>query len=336
MESDECGFSSETNGRLLSTNGVDPTTGEHDRPLVCRLALDDITVDQSVQARATMLGEDVVEEYAAAMREGEEFPALVVFQQGGTYVLADGFTRHAAAKRAALTTIECVVHEGGLRDAMLYAVGANATHGRPRSAADKRSAVLKLLADDAWRKWSNHQIGRFCRVSHQLVADVRSATGLATSDVTYKGRYGVGTMKIGRIGKSSKERGLTELSSSLPASANKDEAEITPHTAASVETAPASVSLIDKSDVDDNGRAYVDQHVGPAKSLAILAEFVRFVLTRIDRQERNLIVNIIEQDEAEFCRLCECAELVICAESGMPHDVGAVRDGQTIKQMVPN
>jgi hypothetical protein len=77
----------------------DAIIGEHDRRL---LALDDITVDETVQARAQMLGEDVVDEYAAAMREGDDFPALVVFQQGGTYVLADGFTRHAAAKRAEL------------------------------------------------------------------------------------------------------------------------------------------------------------------------------------------------------------------------------------------
>jgi hypothetical protein len=99
MESNE---SDRTNGNDCD----DLTTGEHDRTLVRRLALDDITVDETVQARAQMLGEGVVEEYAAAMREGDEFPALVVFQKGGTYVLADGFTRHAGVKRAALTTFE--------------------------------------------------------------------------------------------------------------------------------------------------------------------------------------------------------------------------------------
>ena len=163
----------ETN-EIVNTYGGDQTAGEHDRPLVRRLALDDITIDETVQARAQMLGEDVVEEYTAAMREGDEFPPLVVFQQGGTYVVADGFTRHAAAKRAGLTAFECVVHAGGLRDATLYAIGANASHGRPRSAADKRSAVLKLLADDAWCRWSSHRIAQLCRVSHQLVLELRS------------------------------------------------------------------------------------------------------------------------------------------------------------------
>ena len=298
--------------------------GEH--PPV-RLALDDITVDETVQARAQMLGEDVVEEYAAAMREGDDFPALVVFQQGGTYVLADGFTRHAAAKRAGLTTFECVVHPGGLRDAVLYAVGANASHGRPRSAADKRAAVLKMLADDAWCQWSNQTIARLCRVSHQLVGEVRKATGRATSQVTYQGRYGVGTMNTGRIGKPSTDSDSAEPSGSLPVSANKNETDAIPRTAASVETAPAVVSLIDKSGVDDEGQVY-DQHVGPTKALAILAEFLKFVLTRIDGQEMDLVVTIIEQDAAEFRCLCERAELAVRAESGTHRDLGVVHDYQ--------
>jgi hypothetical protein len=320
----------------VSTNGGDQTKGEHDRPLVRRLALDDITVDETVQARAQMLGEDVVEEYAAAMREDEEFPALVVFQQGGTYILADGFTRHAAAKRAGLTTFECVVYPGGLRDAMLYAVGANACHGHPRSNADKRSAVLKLLKDDEWCRWSSHRIAQLCRVSHQLVLKLQSTTGRATSQVKYKGRYGVRTMNIRRSKKPSTDSGSAELSGSLPANANNGETEITPHTAASVETAPAAVSLIDKSDVDDEDQVYADQRAGPAKSLAILAEFLKFVLPRIDCQERNLVVTVIEQDVPEFRRLCDRAELAIRTDSGTPRDAGVVHDDQTIKQMVQN
>jgi hypothetical protein len=70
---------------------------------------------------------------------------------------------------------------------MLYAFGANASHGRPRSAADKRSAVLKMLADDTWCHWSNNRIAQLCHVSHQLVGEVRSATCRATSQVTYQG-----------------------------------------------------------------------------------------------------------------------------------------------------
>ena len=108
---------------------------ERDRPTIRTLALDSIVIDDSVQARAMMMV-GAVDDYAEAMRQGAAFPPIDVFQEGDIYILADGFTRHAAAKRASLTEIGCVVHVGDLRDAKLFAVGANATHGHPRSAAD--------------------------------------------------------------------------------------------------------------------------------------------------------------------------------------------------------
>jgi ParB-like nuclease domain len=206
--------------------------GEQDCPTIRQLLLDHITIDTTVQARAEMLGDDIIEEYAAAMRAGDRFAPLVVYQHGETYILADGFTRHAAATRAEITTIDCEVREGTLRDAKLFAVGANATHGRPRSAADKRHAVLKMLEDTEWSKWSDRRIAQLCRVSHQLVGEVRSATGRATSEVTYKGRYGVRKMKVGKIGKA----------------------------AESIEAAVGAVSLIDGvADVGELGQVYAVQ-----------------------------------------------------------------------------
>ena len=91
---------------------------------------------------------------------------------------------------------------------------------------------------------------------------------------------------------------------------------------------PAAVSLIDKSDVDDEGQVHVEQHVGPAKVLTILAQFLKFVMVRIDGKERNLIVTIIEQDAAEFHCLCERAKLAIRADSSTPRDLGVVHDDQ--------
>lgn len=307
--------------------------GEHDRLPVRRLALDCILIDESVQARAKMMAEVVIDDYAEAMRQGAAFPPIDVFQEGDIYILADGFTRHAATKRAGLTEIGCVVHVGELRDAKLFAVGANATHGHPRSTADKRYAVLKLLKDEEWCKWSDRKIAEQCRVGHQLVSKLRRFTGRATSVRTFKGKHGVGKMKTERIGKTStnksrKAGGLGDQPGSLAPIVNKDETEITLHTAASVETAPAAVSLTDKSDVDDEGQVCADQHVGPAKALAILAEFLKFVLARIDRQERNLVVSVIEQDAAEFRCLCKRAALAISADSGTPRDLGVVHDDQ--------
>jgi hypothetical protein len=66
------------------------------------------------------------------------------------------------------------VHEGGRRDAILFAVGANATHGLRRTNADKRRAVLTLLHDPEWRQWSDSEIAHKCRVSRPLVAEMRA------------------------------------------------------------------------------------------------------------------------------------------------------------------
>jgi hypothetical protein len=207
--------------------------------LICPIALDKICIDECVQARAKIVPK-VVDEYAEAMREGDEFPPLVVFQEGDSCILADGFTRHAAAKRAERTSIDCEVRAGGLRDAMLFAAGANATHGRPRSTADKRRAVLKLLNDDEWCIWSDREIARHCHVGHQLVAELREVTGRATSERKFWSKHGgVGKMKIGKIGQKSRHKSSraasfraaeTQRLALLQSTAATNETETTPGT----------------------------------------------------------------------------------------------------------
>jgi hypothetical protein len=65
------------------------------------------------------------------------------------------------------------VWPGTLRDAILFAAGANDRHGLRRSREDKRRAVETLLADAEWAAWSDREIARRCAVSHPLVAAVR-------------------------------------------------------------------------------------------------------------------------------------------------------------------
>jgi len=62
--------------------------------------------------------------------------------------------------------IACFVYQGTRREAVLYSVGANADHkpALPRSREDKRRAVMTLLQDPEWGKWSNCQIAKACRV----------------------------------------------------------------------------------------------------------------------------------------------------------------------------
>lgn len=65
---------------------------------------------------------------------------------------------------------------GTRRDAILYAVGANATHGLPRSNADKRRAVETMLRDEEWVVWSDREIARRTQTSAPFVAKVREET----------------------------------------------------------------------------------------------------------------------------------------------------------------
>jgi ParB-like chromosome segregation protein Spo0J len=112
---------------------------------VVDLPLSHISRNQRAQPRAK-LDEQVIAEYAEAMRQGEIFPPVTVFYDGKDYWLADGYLRFEAAARIGRDSISAEVHEGTLRDATLWAVGANATHGRRRSEADKQRAARQLLS----------------------------------------------------------------------------------------------------------------------------------------------------------------------------------------------
>jgi hypothetical protein len=136
------------------------------------LSIDEIRTDTAAQPRQFM-STDKIEEYADLMKTGVEFPGPVVFFDGSVHWLADGFHRVQAARSAGVVSLDCVVEEGGLRDAVLYSCGANAKHGIQRTSADKRRAVLKLLQDAEWTKWSNSAVAKHTMVSRGLVDDIR-------------------------------------------------------------------------------------------------------------------------------------------------------------------
>lgn len=136
----------------------------------------EIRTDGGTQSRAE-INDSVVEEYSQAL---DALPPVVVFFDGKDYWLADGFHRLAAYEKAGRTNvIPADVRQGTQRDAILYSVGANATHGLRRSNADKRKAVMTLLADQEWSGWPQGQIAQHCGVSRKLVNEVaQCVTGL--------------------------------------------------------------------------------------------------------------------------------------------------------------
>jgi len=185
---------------------------------VRQILLSHITLDPLAQPRAA-LNTELTAEYASAMSAGEQFPPVVVFHDGKTHWLADGFHRHSAATSTGMQDIACVVKQGGLREAILHSCQANAVHGLRRSDDDKRRAVKVLLADEEWSKWSDREIARRCQVSHEFVRKLRPVTVTVDSENcpdsaiphfpsvsnyhrTYRTKHGtIASMKTAAIGK---------------------------------------------------------------------------------------------------------------------------------------
>lgn len=252
------------------------------------LLLEKIRLGGGTQTRAA-LDESTINEYADAMVEGAIFPAITVFYDGEEHWLADGFHRVAAANRLAdhhekavsPVGISADVRQGTQRDAILYSVGANASHGLRRTNADKRRAVLTLLTDDEWKTWSNSEIARRCGVDEKTVRKYRgeitsevpkspgsydpSYENIGQSDssngaaIKYTDRWGnLSTMKIANIGGQSDAAAAIQMRPAL-----RDDAPA--HIQAAVDAGRLSVAdansttnlLVGKA----NGRAHLSRAV---------------------------------------------------------------------------
>ncbi len=131
-----------------------------------------IKLDGGTQSRAG-INQQIIEEYAQLWREGVKFPPVVVFYDGQSYWLADGFHRCISATAVLILEIEADIRQGTRREAVLFSVGANGNHGLRRTNEDKRRAVSNLLSDEEWQKWSDRAIAKQCGVSNSFVGKIR-------------------------------------------------------------------------------------------------------------------------------------------------------------------
>lgn len=143
----------------------------------------DLVLDKDVQMRAA-LSRPAIADYAEVYRHGGKMPCPVVFwMPGGKKYVADGMHRVLAKKMLTKqgvkghTTIRCEVRTGNKRDAMLYAAGANRTHGVRRTNEDKRKCVLSFLGDEEWRQWADTEIARHAGVTPSMVGRYRKYLG---------------------------------------------------------------------------------------------------------------------------------------------------------------
>ena len=154
----------------------------------------------------TEINQDIVAEYAESYKAGVKMPPVVLFFDGATHFLADGFHRFFGAQKAGQKTIHEEVIPGSLRDAILYSLKANTTHGLRRTNADKHKAVMTILEDSEWAKWSSYEIAKRCAVSHTFVDNIRSSLATVASEKpatrTVKTKHGTETvMNTASIGK---------------------------------------------------------------------------------------------------------------------------------------
>lgn len=133
-----------------------------------------IRMDGGTQPRRN-IDDDFVAARVSDLEAGDKFPPVIVFNDGTDYWLADGFHRVLAHRTAEKRMVPAEVHKGTQRDAVLYSCGANADQNSlPRTSKDKRRAVMVMLRDDLWSKWSDRKIAKACAVTHPMVATLRS------------------------------------------------------------------------------------------------------------------------------------------------------------------
>jgi hypothetical protein len=119
------------------------------------LKLKAIQTDAGTQTRAR-LDEMTVADYAEAMIRGEKFPPVTVFPNNGDLVLADGFHRLKAARKARFEKIDAEVRMGTRTDALKFSLQSNHAHGLRRTNDDKRHAVTIALKE--FTDWSDGAI----------------------------------------------------------------------------------------------------------------------------------------------------------------------------------
>jgi ParB-like nuclease domain len=139
------------------------------------IMISDIVIDTSLQTRFRR-NQSVVQEYAAAMSRGDEFPPVALFNDERKMYLADGFHRIAAAISLGRDRIDAVIHQGSKQDALFFSLKANSKHGLQRSNDDKRHSVRLLLDDFEYADKSDREIAELCAVSHTFVSKIRSGS----------------------------------------------------------------------------------------------------------------------------------------------------------------
>ncbi len=146
--------------------------------MIQELKIEQINRSGGTQIRAAY-DRPTVERYKDLHEACVELPPIIVFFDGSDYWLADGFHRvqakieHGEICSTEVVRIKSEVRSGTQRDAIKYALSANANHGLPRSRDDIRRAIFRCLDDAEWSKLSNVKIASLCCCSESMIRKVK-------------------------------------------------------------------------------------------------------------------------------------------------------------------
>lgn len=135
------------------------------------IPLASIQMDTSIQCRAS-INMETVNDYADRMTEGDEFPPVVLFGTKDKCWIGDGWHRVMGAQQCEFLDIPADLRKGDRKDALKYALGANASHGQRRTNEDKRRCVELAIAE--WPKLTHQQVADLCGVGKSFVHSLRS------------------------------------------------------------------------------------------------------------------------------------------------------------------
>lgn len=142
------------------------------RPKNKTVRLEEVVIDQRAQTRADGLDDAHVEQM---VEDVKELPPMLVVEVGGKYMLADGFHRHAAYKRAKMIRVPVAVIVGTEDDWIdAFASANDDQRAKPRTRDDKRRSVevvIELRGD----QWSNVRIAEAAKVSEGFVRKIRKS-----------------------------------------------------------------------------------------------------------------------------------------------------------------
>jgi hypothetical protein len=141
------------------------------------MKLTEITLDLKLMMRVS-LNQEIIDEYAQNMLDGDQFPPIIIFNDGDHNYLVEGFKRYYAKKKNGAEIIDADVRMGTYDDAFDYALTvANRLHGERYTQKDKRYQLQMALDMPRYANKSDRELGRILKVSHTFVSNARKAIG---------------------------------------------------------------------------------------------------------------------------------------------------------------